>query len=96
MAALIFRCPATGVKVQAWFADDASVDNGEIYESLTCPACSQVHLINRSTGRALGVTTRPPQLVAYHFSKMTFPLTTAIVFLLSSHSHMRFFVRVKP
>jgi hypothetical protein len=54
MAALIYRCPATGVKVQAWFADDVSANNGETYESLTCLACSQVHLVNRSTGRTLG------------------------------------------
>jgi len=54
MAAVIFRCPATGMKVQTWFADDPSADDGEIYESLQCPACSRVHLVNRSTGRTLG------------------------------------------
>jgi hypothetical protein len=42
------------MKVQAWFADDASANNGETYESLTCLACNQVHLVNRSTGRTLG------------------------------------------
>jgi hypothetical protein len=36
------------------FADDASANNGDTYESLECPGCSRVHLVNRSTGRALG------------------------------------------
>jgi hypothetical protein len=54
MAAVLYRCPATGVKVQAWFADDASANDGETYEPVTCLACSQVHLVNRLTGRTLG------------------------------------------
>jgi hypothetical protein len=54
MATLIYRCPATGLNVQAWFADDSSAINGETYESLKCPACNQVHLVNRVTGRTLG------------------------------------------
>jgi hypothetical protein len=54
MAALIYRCPATGTKVQAWFADDVSANEGETYEPVTCLACSQVHLVNRLTGRTLG------------------------------------------
>jgi hypothetical protein len=58
MATLIFRCPRTGENVQAWIADDARADNGdiisEIYESLKCPVCAHMHLVNRSTGRALG------------------------------------------
>jgi hypothetical protein len=54
MAALIYRCPATGMKVQAWFVDDVSANNEETYESLTCLACSQVHFVNRLTGRTLG------------------------------------------
>jgi hypothetical protein len=42
------------MNVQAWFADDVSANNGETYESLTCAACSQVHLVNRATGKTLG------------------------------------------
>jgi hypothetical protein len=53
MAALIYRCPVTGLNVQAWLADDAS-EEGEVYETVTCLACTQVHLVNRSTGRVLG------------------------------------------
>jgi hypothetical protein len=53
MAALIYRCPTTRMKVQAWLAHEAS-DYGETYQSLICAACSQIHLVNRSTGRILG------------------------------------------
>jgi hypothetical protein len=55
MAALIYRCPTTGLNVQAWFADDGSSANGgETYESVTCTACTRVHLINPKTGKTLG------------------------------------------
>jgi hypothetical protein len=42
------------MNVQAWFADDVSGNDGETYDSTTCPACSQVHLVNRATGKTLG------------------------------------------
>ena len=55
MATLIFRCRRTGENVQAWIGDDVPADNGDIiYESLRCPICAHMHLVNRSTGRALG------------------------------------------
>jgi hypothetical protein len=44
MAPLIFRCPTTGQNVQAWFADEASANNGETYDPVTCIACRRVHL----------------------------------------------------
>ena len=45
----------TGESVQTWIGDDVPADNGDIiYESLRCPLCGHVHLVNRSTGRALG------------------------------------------
>jgi hypothetical protein len=43
----------TGQKVQAWFADDGSEDS-ESYETVTCTACSLVHLVNPKTGKTLG------------------------------------------
>jgi hypothetical protein len=52
MVALIYRCPITRLNVQAWIADDPSADD-DIYEALTCAACSRMHLVNRSTGRTL-------------------------------------------
>jgi hypothetical protein len=54
MATLVYRCPITGMNVQGWFAGDPSGDDVEVYETVTCLACTRVHLINRSTGRVLG------------------------------------------
>jgi hypothetical protein len=54
MATVVFRCPMLGVHVQGWFADDGSENGGEVYDTLTCAACRQVHLVNRASGRVLG------------------------------------------
>jgi hypothetical protein len=54
MATFVYRCPTTGLNVQGWFADDPSGDKDEVYETVKCLACTQVHLINRLTGRVLG------------------------------------------
>jgi hypothetical protein len=40
--------------VQGWLADDPSGDDDGVYETVTCLACTRVHLINRSTGKVLG------------------------------------------
>jgi hypothetical protein len=53
MVPVIFRCPNTGHRVQALFADDATEDR-DTYESVTCMACRQLHLVNRKTGKTLG------------------------------------------
>ncbi len=53
MAALVFRCPRTGYRVQGFVADDTS-DNAKSYEAITCLACQQVHLVNPTTGKVLG------------------------------------------
>ena len=53
MAGFLYRCPNTGQLVQGWSAED--VQTGEdSYESVTCLACSQLHFVNRATGRVLG------------------------------------------
>ena len=55
MAAFLYRCPATGMKVQAWFADDASANEGLVsYDTVTCLACRRLHLVSPVTGRVLG------------------------------------------
>jgi len=52
MAAIMFLCPTTGYRVQEWFADDA--ENGDdAYQTVTCLACRQVHLVDRS-GKVIG------------------------------------------
>ena len=53
MATLSFRCPATGLKVRARFAE-AQSSEGETYDTVKCLACNQTHLINRSSGKTLG------------------------------------------
>ncbi len=54
MATFVYRCPKLGLPVQGWTADDPSADGGDAYETVTCTACRQVHLVNPSTGRVLG------------------------------------------
>lgn len=53
MAPFLYRCPNTGRRVQGWTADDPN-DNSDRYETVTCLACAQVHLVNPSTGKVLG------------------------------------------
>jgi hypothetical protein len=54
MAAFLFRCPNTGLKVQGWVAEDPVAPSDETYEPVTCAACVQIHLVNPATGRVLG------------------------------------------
>lgn len=54
MNAFIYRCPTTALNVQGWFADEVGDDEETAYETVTCLACSQVHLVNRATGKVLG------------------------------------------
>jgi hypothetical protein len=54
MGAFLYRCPTSGLNVQGWFADEVGDEDETTYETVTCLACSQVHLVNRSTGKVLG------------------------------------------
>jgi hypothetical protein len=49
----VYRCPATGLNVQGFFADEVPAKETDIYEPVTCTACTRVHLVNRSTGKTL-------------------------------------------
>ena len=51
MATFLFRCPATGLNVQGWIADEPGDD--EAYEPISCHACAVVHLVNPKTGKVL-------------------------------------------
>ena len=53
MPGFIYRCPNTGLRVQAFVADEVD-DGADAYESVTCIMCQQVHLVNPATGRVLG------------------------------------------
>jgi hypothetical protein len=54
MAKLIFRCVQTGMNVQVWLPEAAPTDRTDSYESVPCPACTRLHLVNKNTGRILG------------------------------------------
>jgi hypothetical protein len=54
MASFIFRCPNTGFNVQGWVADDLTESGNEIYETITCTACTRLHVVNPATGKGLG------------------------------------------
>jgi hypothetical protein len=41
--AFLYRCPNTALRVQGWTADEGR-DDADTFESMTCPACRQVHL----------------------------------------------------
>jgi hypothetical protein len=54
MAAFIYRCPNTGLRIQGWVADEVdSRTNDETYQSVTCLACRQTHLVNPSSGKVV-------------------------------------------
>jgi hypothetical protein len=52
MAALLFTCPITQMKVQHWLDDDEDASEDD-YEGVICQACAGVHFINRK-GKVLG------------------------------------------
>jgi hypothetical protein len=54
MAPFLYRCPNTSRLVQGRSADDASEGEGETYETVTCAACGQMHLLKHATGKVLG------------------------------------------
>ena len=51
MIGFLFR--NTGQLVQGWSADDVQSSENS-YESVSCLACTQLHFVNRETGRVLG------------------------------------------
>jgi len=48
-----FRCPVTGIDIQHWVEDVPSPSDRDRFESVECPACGRLHLIERSTGELL-------------------------------------------
>ena len=53
MAAFIYRCPNTRVRIQA-LAAKAITDDANTYQLVACVMCQQVHLVNPFTGKLLG------------------------------------------
>jgi len=54
MPNLIFRCARTGLNVQVWLPEEGAPAEADSYEAVTCPACSRIHLVNKTTGKMLG------------------------------------------
>jgi hypothetical protein len=52
MAALLFTCPITRMRVQHWLDDDEDASEDD-YEGVTCQACAGMHFVNRK-GKVLG------------------------------------------
>jgi hypothetical protein len=52
MAPFLYRCPNTGLRVQGWSAEEMPADEGT-YETVSCIACQQVHLVNPANGNVL-------------------------------------------
>jgi hypothetical protein len=50
---IIFRCPTSGLDVQTSLPRDEEASEGR-YEGLTCLSCTQLHFVNRKTGKLLG------------------------------------------
>ena len=51
---IILRCPQTGMDVQTLLYKLEREEARPYYVALTCPACSRLHFIDKSTGKALG------------------------------------------
>lgn len=52
---ILFNCPRTGNKVQALLAEEtAGSGAGTRYETVSCLACSGIHLIDPTDGKVLG------------------------------------------
>jgi hypothetical protein len=53
-AFIIYRCPHTGMDVQTSLQKENN-DAARTYETVTCSACTRIHLINTTTGTVAGM-----------------------------------------
>jgi hypothetical protein len=56
MPHLIYRCPRTGMNVQWRQEEELPAPDRKIqsFISVSCPACTQLHLLDNQTGKLLG------------------------------------------
>jgi len=54
MPPFLYQCPTTRRRVQGWTETEPADDDRDSFETVTCPACGQVHLVNPRSGRTLG------------------------------------------
>ncbi|MBH5372735.1 hypothetical protein [Bradyrhizobium glycinis] len=48
---IVFKCPRTGLNVQHRLTDEPA---DRTHVSVSCPACTQFHLIERTSGKLVG------------------------------------------
>jgi len=53
MPIAVFKCPAVGFQVEAWFPEPPEDVTAE-YQSVQCIACNAVHIVNTKTGQLFG------------------------------------------
>ena len=53
MAAFLYRCPKTRLRVQGWVADEPIQSEKQNYEAMNCLACGGVHLVNPVGGKTI-------------------------------------------
>jgi hypothetical protein len=51
MAAMLYRGPNTGFRVQGYTVDETIARDHDAYEPVTCLACKLVHLVNPKSGK---------------------------------------------
>ena len=51
---IIFHCPQTGMALQTLLCKQEHEEARPYYVAITCPACTRLHFIDKSTGKALG------------------------------------------
>ena len=51
---IIFHCPETGTDVQTLLLKQEHEEARPYYVAVTCPACTRLHFLDKSTGMALG------------------------------------------
>ena len=51
---IILRCPQTGIDVQTLLYKQEQEEARPYCVAVTCPACTRLHFIDKSTGKALG------------------------------------------
>jgi hypothetical protein len=56
MVPFIYRCPNTGLPIQALAAEEIT-EGDDTYEAVTCIMCRRVHLVKSYTGKVLGADT---------------------------------------
>ena len=51
---IIFHCPETDTDVQTLLLKQQHEETRPYYVAVTCPACTRLHVLDKSTGLALG------------------------------------------